>query len=65
MGVDRRDYIILGYKLAGSFPKDNNLNLYEDEKLLPYIEGHKGIEHVIMDRFISLKKEGLMVNAFE
>lgn len=53
MSVERTDYIILGYKLPGTFPKDNKLNLYEDDIFIPYHEQHKGIEHIIVDDCMS------------
>lgn len=46
MGVDRTDYILFGWKLPFQL-KDKNGNEIDpwDEKLMPYIEGHKGVEY--------------------
>jgi hypothetical protein len=38
MSVQRIDYVVYGWKMK-YIP-----NVYENEKLLPYLQGHKGIE---------------------
>jgi hypothetical protein len=43
MSIDRRDYLVTGYKLPGDF-----LNDYDEEILLPYIEGRQGLEYRII-----------------
>ncbi len=50
MGYCRKDYIVYGYKLPYDLKDDNGneLHLYDDEKYLPYIEGHKGIGYIII-----------------
>jgi len=52
MGVDRTDYVVIGYKLPHTF--DNVVTGksidWWDETFLPYIEGHKGIDcQIILD----------------
>ncbi len=49
MGVDRRDYIIFGWKLPFDIENDKGekIDLWDD-KFLPMIEGHKGEEFIII-----------------
>ena len=52
MSVDRRDYIIYGWKLPYNMKNRNNekLNLWDD-KFLPLVEGHKNEEfRIIQDQ---------------
>lgn len=50
MGVDRSDYIIYGWKLPYKVftPDGVEIDLWDDPKFLPYIEGHKGIDHTLI-----------------
>jgi hypothetical protein len=49
MGVDRNDYIIYGWKLPFELKNENGekIDIYDD-KYLPYIEGRRGIEYIII-----------------
>lgn len=49
MGVDRTDYIIYGWKLPYGLKNSdgNEIDFFED-KYLPYVEGHKGIQYTII-----------------
>lgn len=45
MGVDRKDYVIVGYKMPYKIHHQTTgerLNVWDDEKFLPMIEGHQG-----------------------
>lgn len=53
MGVDRDDYIILGYKLPGTFAKDNGFDLGDDPKFDPYYHGSANTPYRIIDDFMS------------
>ena len=44
MGLDRTDYIIYGWMLPTTIEGFD----YWDEKYLPYIEGHPGVEYTIV-----------------
>jgi len=44
MGLYRTDYIVCGWKL----PKEIEGFDYWDDKNLPYVEGHKGVEYTIV-----------------
>jgi hypothetical protein len=48
MGVDRTDYIIYGFKMKPNDLKSNGINIHDDNKFLPYIEGHIGVKEVIV-----------------
>lgn len=54
MTIDRRDYIIFGWKLSGDI-KNSKGELIDlsDDKFLPMIEGHKGEEYRIIHDGIS------------
>jgi hypothetical protein len=41
MGVDRSDYLIYGYKMPADYLESKGVELFEDNKYLPYIEGWK------------------------
>lgn len=49
MGVSREDYIVYGWKLPYDF-KDSEGNKIDflDDKYLPYIEWHEGVEYTII-----------------
>jgi len=53
MGVDRTDYVIIGYKLPYNFNNvisGERIN-WHDDTFLPYIEGRKGCEFgIIIDQ---------------
>ncbi len=49
MGIYRSDYIIYGWKIKGTpKTKDGNPINFFGDKFLPYVEGHPGIEHIIV-----------------
>ncbi len=50
MGIYRQDYILFGWKLSNKITNDKNevIDFFED-KYLPYIEGHKGIDYYIIN----------------
>lgn len=49
MSVDRSDYIIYGWKLPFNMTSSNNEKIdFWDDKFLPYIEGHQGIEYSLI-----------------
>ncbi len=48
MGVDRTDYIIFGFKFSPKDLKQHGIDLWDD-KYLPYIEGHQGVEYIIVN----------------
>ncbi len=50
MGIDRTDYIMYGWKLPYDLrnKRGEKIDTYS-EKLLPYIEGHKGIEYSLVE----------------
>lgn len=48
MGVDRSDYLIYGYKLPIDYFKTKGVDIWEDEKYLPLIEGWKGEDYSIV-----------------
>jgi len=48
MGVYRIDYIVYGWKLPYELKnKNGKIDLWAD-KFLPYIEGHKGIDYILI-----------------
>ena len=47
MGVDRTDYIVFGFKMSPELLKSKNISI-DDDKYLPYIEGHKGEQDTIV-----------------
>lgn len=49
MSINRRDYIIFGWKLPYDVQNDKGetIDLWDD-KFLPMIEGHKGEEYIII-----------------
>lgn len=53
MGVERDDYIILGYKLPGTFAKDNSFDLGDDPKFDLYYHGSKNTPYRIVDDVMS------------
>ena len=48
MSVDRRDYIVYGYKLPYEMSNEKGPIDLEDEKFLPMIEGHEEEEFTIV-----------------
>ena len=49
MGVDRADYIVYGWKLSFELKdKDGNKIDFYNERYLPYVEGHKGIDFTLV-----------------
>lgn len=48
MGVDRTDYIIYGYKMPYDYPTSKGVNIWDDKKFLPYIEGWKGEDYSLI-----------------
>lgn len=52
MGVDRTDYIIYGFKFKPNDLKAKGIDIHSD-KYLPFIEGHKGIDDVIVYDYMS------------
>jgi len=52
MGLYRTDYIVYGWKLPLLMrDKDGNDIDFWDDKFLPYIEGHKGVDFTIVRDF--------------
>jgi hypothetical protein len=52
MGLYRTDYIVYGWKLPILMTdKDGNKIDFWDDKFLPYIEGHKGVDFTIVRDF--------------
>lgn len=48
MGLYRSDQIVFGWHFGPDTVQAKNMNrLYVDDKLLPYIEGHEGVEYVL------------------
>ena len=48
MGVDRSDYMIYGYKLPENYFKSKGIEIFEDNKYMPFIEGWKGEDYSIV-----------------
>jgi hypothetical protein len=48
MGVDRTDYIIVGYKMNPEELKEKGINTWDD-KYLPFIEGHPGVPYALIN----------------
>lgn len=48
MGVDRSDYLIYGYKMPFDYLRSKDVELFEGNKYMPYIEGWKGEEYSIV-----------------
>ena len=51
MGIYKENYVIIGYKMPYHlYHKDTEkeLDIYEDDSFLPYIEGHKGIDYILI-----------------
>ena len=48
MGVDRRDYVIYGYKMPYDYLESKGLNIWEDQKYLPFIEEWKKEDYSII-----------------
>ena len=48
MGVDRSDYLIYGYKMPPGYLKKKGIELFEDNKYLPFIEGWKEEDYSIV-----------------
>lgn len=49
MGVDRSDYLIYGYKMPADYLESKGVNIWEDSKCLPFIEGWEGEDYSIVD----------------
>jgi hypothetical protein len=50
MGIYRRDYILFGWKLPNKITNENGEYIsFWDDKYLPYVEGHPGIEYSIIN----------------
>ena len=48
MSVDRTDFIIYGWKLPYELKNENgDIDLWDD-KFLPFIKGHKGVEYSLI-----------------
>lgn len=48
MGIDRTTHLVYGWKFKEIIGKDGEeINPYEEE-FLPYVEGHKGVNHTII-----------------
>ena len=49
MSINRTDYIVYGWRLPYKLKDNegNNIDLYSD-KLLPYVEGHEGVNYSII-----------------
>lgn len=48
MSVERTDYIILGYKLPGTFAKENGFEFGDDPKFDLYYHGSKNTDYRIV-----------------
>jgi hypothetical protein len=49
MGVDRTDYVVYGWQLpAVIYDAENKEVDVWDEKFLPYVEGHKGVDYCLV-----------------
>jgi hypothetical protein len=48
MGVDRSDYLIYGYKMPADYLESKGIELFEDSKYLPFIEGWKDEDYSIV-----------------
>jgi hypothetical protein len=48
MGVDRSDYLIYGYKMPPDYLESKGIELFEDRKYLPFIEGWKDEDYSIV-----------------
>jgi hypothetical protein len=48
MGVDRSDYLIYGFKMEPNYLESKGVELFEDSKYLPFIEGWKGEDYSIV-----------------
>lgn len=49
MGVDRSDYLIYGYKMPANYLESKGVNIWEDSKYLPFIEGWKDEDYSIVN----------------
>lgn len=49
MGVDRSDYLIYGYKMPADYLESKGVNIWEDNKYLPFIEGWKDEDYSIVN----------------
>lgn len=48
MGVDRSDYLIYGYKMPPDYLASKGVEIFEGDKYMPYIEGWKCEDYVIV-----------------
>lgn len=55
MGVDRTDYIVYGWKLPFKYFDEKGIDIWEDKKFLPYIEGWKDEKYCIIQDGMSGK----------
>jgi hypothetical protein len=56
MGVDKFEYVIYGWKLPYKMnDQEGNAIDFWDDKFLPYIEGHQGVDHTLISDGMSGK----------
>lgn len=48
MGVDRTDYIVYGWKLPYGYFKNKGIDVWRDDKYLPFIEGWKDEKYTLI-----------------